>query len=267
MTEVLHRRDNPYQLPPPWGISCQNDYLRRCSVWERGMVAVPYKIPVSHPLNESPTTAVFFDTETYFMPEDIGYYAYQRVFSLDREDREMYIPKMRLGLSVTIDNEGQVRCWDECQARQLSDYLDDFDKVVSFNGLDFDYYILSAYTSPDRISSIKTKSFDLHQYLEQKMGKRRSLNQWSRQYLGLSNSSKYLLASGFGYEEGRLVQGFARYNTIPFILREGSAAQKVIAWTACFEDTLNTLLIYEELLYEEQNELLKKEQDTPTRPK
>lgn len=247
MTEVLHRRDKPNGLPPPWGLSCQVDYLKRCSTWEQGIIAVPYKIPVSHFLNESASTLVFFDTETYFMPEDIGYYSYLRLYG---QDREVYIPKQRLGLAVSIDNHGRVSCWDECQAQQLPVYLDGFDRVVSFNGLDFDNYVLSPYTTSERIQSITAKTFDLLQFLQQRTGKRRSLEQWSRQYTGLGNSSKALLDTGRGYEEGRLIKGFATNNTIPLVLREGSAVQKVISWVACFEDAHNTLRIYEELLYE-----------------
>lgn len=162
------------------------------------------------------------------------------------------IPKLRLGLAVTIDNHGRVECWDECQARQLVDYITAFDQIVSYNGLNFDNYVLSAYTSPEGIQAVSEKTFDLFQHLATSKGIKRRLAQWSEEYFGISNHSKYLLSLGYGFEEGRLVEGFERRNLIPFILRVGASAQKVLVWAACFEDTLNTLRIHEELSHEQR---------------
>lgn len=195
MIEVLHRKDNLYQLPPPWGLSCQVDYLRRCDVWERGVVAIPHRIPVSHFLDGSPISSVYFDLETYWLPIDFGHGRYSGY------DRAEVIPKLRLGLAVTIDNHGRVECWDECQARQLADYITTFDQIVSYNGLNFDNYVLSAYTSPEGIQAVSEKTFDLFQHLATSKGIKRRLAQWSEEYFGISNHTKYLLSLGYGFEE------------------------------------------------------------------
>lgn len=243
--EVAHRKDDPLYRIFPGSFSCQVEYLKRCRNWERGIVAVPYEVPVSHSLIESLTSSVFFDIETFYMPEELGFTRYIR------DERESYIPRQRLGLAVTIDNHGRVGSWDECQARLLVDYLTQFDRVVSYNGLAFDNLVLSSYASPERIQGVTERTLDLYQYLTKLTGMRRKLVQWTEHYLGVTNFGKSLISSGCGYEDERLIRGFDKRNSIPFILREGSGAQKILAWVACFEDVYNLMLISLELDYEQ----------------
>jgi len=248
--EVAHRKDDPFYRFFPGAFSCQVEYLRRCENWERGMVAIPYEVSVSHSLIEASQSSVFFDIETFYMPEELGFTRYIR------DEREGYIPKQRLGLAVTIDNLGRVGCWDECQAKPLVDYLTQFDRVISYNGLAFDNLVLSGYVPPERVQVIAERTFDLYQYLTDLNGMKRKLAQWSEYYLGVTSFGKSLLSSGYGYENGRLVKGFDKKNSIPFILREGSAAQKVLVWIACFEDVYNLMCINWELEFEQQKKHL-----------
>lgn len=226
-------------------LSCQVDYLKRAHLWESGVLAVPFQIGFDHfrPLGD----IVFFDLETYYLPWDLGYS--RRYADIHRSE---VMPKQRLGLAVTINNGGQVECWDECQAKQLVDYLLQYNQVVSYNGLRFDNFVLSAYSSPEQAEQLTMKTLDLYVHLQDVRGLNKRLTQWSEQYLGLANHAKFLISEGFGYEEGKLVKGFDKKNSIPFILREGAAAQKRLVWVACFEDVANTKSLLREVSLEQR---------------
>lgn len=244
-SEATIHAESGYPYSSSAQLSCQVDYLKRSHIWESGILAVPFQIMPdnSRPLGDR----VFFDLETYFLPWDLGY-------SKEYADinRSEVMPKQRLGLAVTINAEGQVECWDECQAKQLVDYLLQYSQVVSYNGLRFDNLVLSAYSSPEQTQQLETKTLDLYVHLQEIRGVNKRLTQWSEQYLGLGNHAKLLISEGFGYEEGKLVKGFDKKNSIPFILREGAAAQKRLVWVACFEDAMQTRSLLTEVNLEQK---------------
>ncbi len=229
-------------------LSCQVSYLNRTHGWESGVLAIPYHTWVESSFeNCSLETQVFFDLETLYLPQDLGY---SRMYA--NINRPEVLPKQRLGLAVTISNMGQVECWDECLASNLVDYLLKHDRVVSYNGLNFDNLVLSAYATPEQIQQLMSKTFDLYQYLQEIRGFKKRLFQWCREYNGTSNYAKSLIAEGFGYEDGKLIEGFNPFNSIPLILRQGAAAQKRLVWIACFEDVLNTRSLLSEVQFEQR---------------
>lgn len=235
----------------PYGnshLSCQVDYLQRSDYWERGCLSIPYYAQADSPGTDFLLpNRVYFDLETYYLPWDLGY---SRRYA--DNNRPEVMPKQRLGLAVTINSTGKVDCWDECQAKQLVDYLLLYDQVVSYNGLRFDNLVLSAYSTPEQILKLTDKTFDLYQYLQEVRGSKKTLLQWTERYLGSGNFAKSLISDGLGYEEKRLIQGFNPNNSIPFILREGATAQRRLIWVACFEDVINTRGVYTELQLEQK---------------
>jgi hypothetical protein len=215
-------------------------------------LGTPSQQPEIHPItnavygrepawDNSRVSKVFFDLETFYMPKDLGItrsvlpytLQHERLYGnqnkiTDTQDVVNTKPfsDQRLGLAVTIDDTGIVGCWDECQARNLAEYLLCFDEVVSFNGLRFDNKVMSRYLVEGEFDQLNQKTFDLYQWLSNSRGIRRRLTQWSASYTGRGNYAKSLIDAGYGYEEGGIVKGFDPKNNIPFILREGSMAQK-----------------------------------------
>lgn len=245
LTNIHVKTGYPYNNPR---LSCQVDYLQRSDYWERGCLSIPYYTRTdSSGTDFLLPNRVYFDLETFYLPWDLGY---SRRYAVN--NRSEVMPKQRLGLAVTINSTGQVDCWDECQAIQLVDYLLLYNQVISYNGLRFDNLVLSAYSTPEQILKLTDKTFDLYQYLQDERGSKKSLSQWTERYLGSSNFAKSLINDGLGYEEKKLVQGFNPNNSIPFILREGAAAQRRLVWVACFEDVVNTRAVYTELQLEQK---------------
>lgn len=229
-------------------LSCQIAYLKRVDAWERGVLDIPYQTWTDKSASYFPSeNRVFFDLETYYLPQDLGY---SRAYA--NLNRPEVLPKQRLGLAVTIDDAGKVGCWDECQASQLIDYLLKHDQIVSYNGLNFDNFVLSAYSSREQFQQLMTKTFDLYVHLQEIRGFKRRLIEWSHEYTGSANYAKILISQGFGFEEGKLVEGFNAQNSIPLILRKGAAAQKRLVWAACFEDAYNTRAVLTELSLEQR---------------
>lgn len=252
--EILHKKYDNYNIPID--ANCQIEYLKRCDKWERGILAVPHTLNrPNYRLTQIYPRHVYFDLETLYMPDDIGYSR-----SYGNENRGEVIPQQRLGLGVTLDYKGKVECWDECGVKELINYLLEYDSLVSFNGLRFDNLVLSRYASSAEIGEIYYKTFDLLEYVENLTGVRRSL-EFISDRLGIgANEAKFLIKQGFGYEEGKLVKGFTSFpprrnmenagNSIPLILRAGAAAQKRLVWVACFEDVFNMAATVEELVLE-----------------
>ncbi len=243
--EATIHKGSGYPHSSPAQLSCQVDYLNRARLWESGVLAVPFQVKPDclYPKEDK----VFFDLETYYLPWDLGYS--RRYADINRSE---VMPKQRLGLAVTINAGGQVECWDECQAKQLVNFLLQYNQIVSYNGLRFDNLVLSAYSSPEQAQQLETKTLDLYMHLQDIRGSSKRLTQWSEQYLGLANHAKLLISEGFGYEEGKLIKGFDKKNSIPFILREGAAAQKRLVWVACFEDAMQTRSLLREVNLEQK---------------
>ncbi len=79
-----------------------------------------------------------------------------------------------LALAVTWDNEAAFRTWLENEARALVQELSQFDRVIGFNLIRFDYAVLNAYV-PEVYSLLENRTFDLHRDIESKLGRMLSL--------------------------------------------------------------------------------------------
>lgn len=260
--ETIHARDSHLPYVPTFGNSCQIDTLVRCDDWtDRDIIAIPYNVvglpdytafedpdsgvtrsPAIPSFYNPKRRKVFFDLETFLMPEDLGF----KRTSMNMSPREA-IPNQRLGLAISIDDRGNVNCWDECQVKDFIDYLLGFQEIVSYNGLGFDNLVLSKYINGWDFNSLNKKTFDLYQHMNQTFGVRRRLIEWAQSILGVGNVAKSMIEQGMGVEDGRLVLTHTKKNNYPKILREGSAGQRRLVWQACFEDAFNTLGIYREM--------------------
>ena len=166
---------------------------------------------------------VFYDIETLQLPND------DEVESLYPTGSTNYYTKQRLGTCVSIDDAGKVECWDEQNVRQLKEYLLSFDEIVSFNGLRFDNYILQGYRgAPNEAQELVNRSLDVMLLLEFLEGQRRSLDFFSKKYLG----------------RGKLDRG-GKSEQVPKTLREGDPEQIAWIWKYCYWDVLLLRDLYE----------------------
>lgn len=174
------------------------------------------------------TKKVFFDTETYHLPND------DDIKILYSTKSTHYISKQRLGICVSIDDNGDVKFWDENKVLELIDYLLEYDEIITFNGIKFDNIVLSGYIPPgqkNKIQKLYNKSFDLMRFLKFYEDKDHycNLNYYAERYLG----------------DGKL-DGFSSIN-IPSLLREGTTDEISWVWKYCYWDTKIIFDIYKEL--------------------
>lgn len=173
---------------------------------------------------ERNTDKVFFDIETLFLPNN-------EEVQKEVDENSHYIEHQRLGIAVSIDGNGKVRCWDETEVSDFIDYLLEFEEVITFNGLKFDNFLLKGYIdNEDKFQSLYNRSFDLMQYDKHLInGTRRSLNQMANYYL---HEGKY---------------GISDSRNVPQLLREGSPRKKRELWRYCYKDVYLLVKLYEEL--------------------
>jgi DEAD/DEAH box helicase domain-containing protein len=91
------------------------------------------------------------------------------------------VHKFRIALVVTWDRQQGMRLWSEEDAPRLLQELANFDPVVTFNGENFDFKVLSAYGPVDFLYA---RSRDMLALLSKQLGFRVKLNSLALATLG-----------------------------------------------------------------------------------
>lgn len=119
---------------------------------------------------------IYLDTETQRISEEVpGGWDNIRAFGL--------------AVGVTWDGANGYREWYETEAGRLIGELRAFDRIITFNGLRFDFEVLSAYGD---VRELRGKSLDLLQDLKRRLGFRVSLQNLARATLGKSKTGSGL---------------------------------------------------------------------------
>jgi DEAD/DEAH box helicase domain-containing protein len=114
------------------------------------------------------TREIFFDIETLRLSHEV-------------EGGWSNIARFGLAVAVTWDSQNRFRRWFEPDAKKLISELEQFDRIVSFNGDRFDFEVLRGYHPVDRLTG---KSFDLLVDLHRRLGHRIKLDDLARETLG-----------------------------------------------------------------------------------
>jgi len=91
------------------------------------------------------------------------------------------IARFGLAVAVTWDEQSRFRRWFEQDVKSLITELEQFDRIVSFNGDRFDFEVLRGYHPVDKLLP---KSFDLLASLHRTIGFRVKLDDLARETLG-----------------------------------------------------------------------------------
>jgi len=95
------------------------------------------------------------------------------------------VEKFKVAVVVTWDEGNNVRLWFEEDVPKLLAELEMFDTIVTYNGENFDFRVLSAYGS---VKSLYQKSMDMLSILNRKLGFRVSLQALGKATLGRGKS-------------------------------------------------------------------------------
>lgn len=132
---------------------------------------------------------VYFDVETQRGADEVGGWDYKH--------------RMGVAFAVTFSTQdGLFRGYEEEDVPALVQHLQKADRVIGFNILNFDYAVLSAYTSVD-LGGLPT--LDLLTYLTPLLGMRPKLDTLARATLG-SRKSADGLASLRWFKEGKFAR-------------------------------------------------------------
>lgn len=170
------------------------------------------------------TDKVFFDIETLYLSDD------EEIRRLYPTGSTHYIEKQRLGIAVSIADSGEVKCWEESEILEFVDHLLKFDEIVTFNGIEFDNYVLKGYLKDSKFQKLYNRSFDLMLLVQKDIGGRRSLESIARRRLGKGK---------FRFKK----RGF-NSKSIPRLIREGTPEKKQKVWKYCYIDTLLLMELY-----------------------
>jgi DEAD/DEAH box helicase domain-containing protein len=96
-----------------------------------------------------------------------------------------------VAVAVTWDKEHAFRRWFEGDAEKLVAELEQFTRVITFNGNRFDLEVLRAYVP---VHKLEKHSFDVHEKLYAQLGHRVKLDQLAKDTLGKSKSGDGLQA-------------------------------------------------------------------------
>jgi DEAD/DEAH box helicase domain-containing protein len=110
---------------------------------------------------------IFFDIETLRLSHEV-------------EGGWSNIARFGLAVAITWDAQNRFRRWFEQDAKALISELEQFDRIVSFNGDRFDFEVLRGYHPVDRLMG---KSFDLLVDLTRRLGHRVKLDDLARETL------------------------------------------------------------------------------------
>ncbi len=91
------------------------------------------------------------------------------------------VHKFLMAVTVTWDEQNGMRAWYEADAGRLLQELEKFDPIVTFNGENFDFKVLSAYGPVD---ALYRKSTDMLAVLGRKLGFRVKLESVAKATLG-----------------------------------------------------------------------------------
>jgi DEAD/DEAH box helicase domain-containing protein len=91
------------------------------------------------------------------------------------------VDKFKVALVVSWDETNGMRVWYEQDTPQLLSECENFQKIVTFNGENFDFKVLSAYGPVD---SLYRKSLDMLVVLSKKLGFRVKLDSVAKATLG-----------------------------------------------------------------------------------
>jgi DEAD/DEAH box helicase domain-containing protein len=113
------------------------------------------------------TREIFFDIETLRLSHEV-------------EGGWSNIARFGLAVAVTWDAQNRFRRWFERDAKALVSELEQFDRIVSYNGDRFDFEVLRGYHPVDKLLP---KSFDLLTDLQRRLGFRIKLDDLARETL------------------------------------------------------------------------------------
>jgi len=111
---------------------------------------------------------IFFDIETLRLSHEV-------------DGGWSSIARFGLAVAITWDAQNRFRRWFEPDAKALISELEQFDRIVSFNGDRFDFEVLRGYHPIDKLTG---KSFDLLADLQSRLGFRIKLDDLARETLG-----------------------------------------------------------------------------------
>jgi DEAD/DEAH box helicase domain-containing protein len=115
-----------------------------------------------------PTREIFFDIETLRLSHEV-------------EGGWANIAQFGLAVAITWDSQNRFRRWFEMDAKALISELEQFDRIVSYNGDRFDFEVLRGYHPVEKLTG---KSFDLLVDLQRRLGFRIKLDDLARETLG-----------------------------------------------------------------------------------
>jgi hypothetical protein len=174
------------------------------------------------------TRKVFYDLETQYFPNDLW----------GVRDPMNPKPDQKVAACVSIDDQGDVKCWDDQTAPRLIPYLLDYDEVVAFNGYAHDNMVLSGYAPhPGDVQELFNKSFDLMRHMafrethrnQDPNYNRRDLNYYAEEYLRESKLKNQTINGSRNIIE---------------LIRNGSAEDRAWVWKYCFQDVLLLVKLY-----------------------
>jgi DEAD/DEAH box helicase domain-containing protein len=145
-------------------------------------------------LNESflPPPEVYYDVETQLSAEEVGGWN--------------NVHLMRVSIAVTYSAADRFKRWNEQKIPAMLEYLNRFERVVSFNGDGFDSRVLSYYGN---VLPLSLKSFDVLKDLTRRLGHRVKLDSLAQATLGVGKSADGLAALRW-WKEGK-VETIAEY--------------------------------------------------------
>ena len=121
------------------------------------------------------TTAGLFDREIYLDIETIR-------LSHEVDGGWGNVRAFGLAVAVTWDKDSGFRHWFEDDALKPISDLDNFTRVITFNGNRFDFEVLRGYAP---VATARERSFDVLEYLHKQLGHRVKLDQLAKDTLAL----------------------------------------------------------------------------------
>ena len=133
---------------------------------------------------------LYFDLETQKSAEDVGGWDYAKL--------------MGLAVGVVWDSlEGEFFGYEEHEATQLVKKLKTADLVIGFNVIKFDYEVLKPYARKAGVTLKEINTFDMLDYIKDKLNHRLSLNHLAENTLNTKKSADVLVSLQW-YKEGEI---------------------------------------------------------------
>ncbi|MBX7150511.1 ribonuclease H-like domain-containing protein [bacterium] len=129
---------------------------------------------------------VYYDVETQKRADEVGGWE--------------HADKMLISIAITYSKDDDFKVWHEKDIPEMIRYMNKHDMVVSFNGDNFDSKVLSHYGD---VSVMQKKSFDVAQYLSERLKHRIRLEAVATATLNSGKSADGLLALQW-WKEGKI---------------------------------------------------------------